>query len=519
MTLKNNDGTRLADLFRKVAGFSPEDVSPLSGAGSNRRYYRLRGGDMSFIGVIGTDAEENRAFCTLAGHFRDKGIPVPAVLCASEDGMSYLQEDLGDISLYDAVASGRKSVSGCPGAGRTSDVPSGEAAGGGYGAEERALLCRAVAMLPKIQFEGARGLDFGICYPEPEFNGRTVMFDLNYFKYCFLKLSGLEFNETMLEDNFERFRDDLLCRMDDTFMYRDFQARNIMVRDGELYFIDFQGGRKGPAYYDLASFIWQASARYPSDLKEELVAAYMDALREYRKVDREDFYRGLRLFSLFRTLQVLGAYGFRGYIEKKKYFMDSVPYAIANLRQMLQEPFADYPYLDSLLRRLCEKVSDGCSCVASDGNPVLEVEIYSFSFKKGIPEDSSGNGGGYVFDCRSLNNPGRYEQYRKSTGRDEDVIRFFAGDRQMEEYLEKMYWTVDQHIDRFLSRGFTHLMASCGCTGGQHRSVYCAEHLAAHIRDKYFCARSSGAGSPADATGRIRIRLVHREQGIEEEIV
>ena len=339
------------------------------------------------------------------------------------------------------------------------------------------LLCHTMEMLPKIQFRGAQGLDWSVCYPEPEFNERMVMFDLNYFKYCFLKATGLEFNEARLQDDFERLKDDLMQDMGDTFMYRDFQARNVMLKDGEPYFIDFQGGRKGPIYYDVASFVWQARSRYPENLRKEMVQTYLTALKGYMQVDEEHFHERLRLFVLFRTLQVLGAYGFRGYFEKKPHFLASVPYALSNLRKLLQKPSSDYPYLNGILTKLT--TMSQFNEIAEDKR--LEVQIYSFAYKKGIPVDKSGNGGGYVFDCRGINNPGKYEHYRQFTGLDPEVIKFLEDDGGITKFLENAYGMVDNHVKVFIERKFTHLQVCFGCTGGQHRSVYCAEHLAQHL--------------------------------------
>jgi hypothetical protein len=359
------------------------------------------------------------------------------------------------------------------------------------------LLCRTTGLLPKIQFEGARGLDFSVCYPQPSFDRKMVMFDLNYFKYCFLKPSGVEFNEVRLQEDFERFADELLKDDSDTFLYRDFNARNVMVKDGNPYFIDFQGGRRGPIYYDVASFIWQARARYPERLKQKMLESYLESLASYVPVDRAFFEERLRLFRLFRMLQVLGAYGFRGLIEHKAQFVVSISPAMADLRKLLETPFAEYPYLQEVLEKMASLERFAGSC--DDGK--LEVKVYSFSFKKGIPQDMSGNGGGYVFDCRSIHNPGRYEPYKKLTGRDEPVIRFLEDDGEIIGFLEHVYGVVDPHVETYSRRGFTSLMVSFGCTGGQHRSVYCAEHLARHLAEKY---------------PDVRVRLIHREQNISE---
>ncbi len=468
----------LKHLFESYTGQEMADMTELNSSGSNRRYFRLTGkSGITLVGVIGLNLKENKAFCGLSRHFLEKGIKVPRVLAISDDGMSYIQEDLGDDLLYTVVAQGRES--------------------GEYSSYERSLLRRTVEMLPKIQFKGAEDLDYNICFPEPAFNGRMVMFDLNYFKYCFLKATGLEFDEVRLQDDFEKLHDDLLRDDSNTFMYRDFQARNVMIKDGEPYFIDFQGGRRGPIYYDVASFIWQARSRYPEDLKNELVETYLRSLRGYDPdIDEKEFREKLRLFVLFRTLQVLGAYGFRGYFEKKPHFLASVPYAIDNLRRMLQTPFERYPYLNEVLTKLTsmqqfyETVED----------KRLQVKIFSFAYKKGIPADQSGNGGGYVFDCRSVNNPGKYEFYRQFTGMDPEVIKFLEDDGEILTFLDHVYALVDAHVKRFIERKFTHLQVCFGCTGGQHRSVYCAEHLAAHLVRKF----------------DIRVSVTHRELDIEK---
>ena len=456
-----------------------KNVTPLAGAGSNRRYCRLEIDGRSCVGTVGTDVKENEAFIALSRHFRAKGLPVPEVLEVSPDGMMYVQEDLGNELLADMVAAAHKE--------------------GGIEPESRLadLLCRTVALLPKIQMEGARGLDFSVCYPQPSFDRRMVMFDLNYFKYCFLKPSGVEFNEILLQDDFERLADDLLACDSEAFMYRDFNARNVMIRDGQPWFIDFQGGRRGPVYYDVASFVWQARAKYPEWLKERMVDAYVEALSGYMEVDMDEFDSCLRLFRLFRTLQVLGAYGFRGLIENKAKFIVCIPQAVSDLKALLEEFPESYPYLSATL----EKMVALPRFAAADDDGRLEVKVYSFSYKKGIPADLSGNGGGYVFDCRSIHNPGRYEPYKKLTGRDLEVIRFLEDDGEITGFLDHVYGVVDPHVETYSRRGFTSLMVSFGCTGGQHRSVYCAEHLARHLAGKY---------------PDVRVRLIHREQSIEE---
>ena len=505
---------KLVQLYKQWSGNAPKDIEHLPGAGSNRQYYRLYDSNgQSVIGVVGTSVEENHAFIYLARHFTRRQLPVPKVLAVSDDERRYLQSDLGAVSLFDAVSGGRD-------------------AGGRYNQHEKDLLTRTIRQLPNIQIRGARELDWKECYPQPAFDQESVLFDLNYFKYCFLKPTEIDFHELKLEANFRLFAKDLTSETMESFLYRDFQARNVMLdAKGNPYFIDFQGGRKGPYYYDLASFLWQASAKYSHKLRRALVYEYYTALQQYTEVPSpRHFVERLSLFVLFRTLQVLGAYGFRGYFERKKHFIDSIPPAIENLRELVARRDAfPYPYLMDVLKRLTElpqfvrmKVppltrTDGFKTAQNDvytANPLdgpatyskydgkgpLHVSVYSFSYKKGIPDDPSGNGGGYVFDCRSTHNPGRYEPYKKLTGLDEPVIRFLEDDGEILTFLDSVYRLADHHVERYLQRGFTHLMFCFGCTGGQHRSVYCAQHLAEHLHNKY----------------GVEVEITHREQHIHQ---
>ncbi|WP_299992841.1 RNase adapter RapZ [uncultured Bacteroides sp.] len=465
----------LKKLYRTYTGHEPEAVNELPSSGSNRRYFRLTG-TPTLIGVSGTSIEENQTFLYMADHFRKKGLPVPEVVAKSENNTLYLQEDLGDMLLFNAIEKGRKT-----------NV---------FDEEEKQLLHKTMRLLPTIQFIGADGMDFSYCYPQSEFNSRSILWDLNYFKYCFLKATGIEFQEDRLEDDFQKMANVLLRNSSETFMYRDFQSRNVMIKDGEPWLIDFQGGRKGPIYYDVASFLWQAKANYPDSLRQELLKEYIEALRQYQSVDETYFHAQLRHFVLFRTMQVLGAYGFRGYFEKKPHFIQSVPFAIANLRQLLQEPYPEYPYLCHVLKELTElkQFAD------SSQKPQLIVKVTSFSYKKGIPEDSSGNGGGFVFDCRAVHNPGKYDRYKSLTGLDEPVIRFLEEDGEITTFLEHVYGLVDASVKRYMERGFTNLSVCFGCTGGQHRSVYSAQHLAEHLNKQF----------------GVQVNLIHREQNIEQ---
>lgn len=470
----------LSELFISLYGTEPQIRAIGAASGSARRYFRLSCGERSAIGVIGTSREENASFVNLARHFRSKGISVPEVYAVSPDMMCYLQEDLGDESLFDKVAAGRES--GC------------------YSPADEEILKQIVALLPVIQLKGAEGLDFSVCYPEAQFTMQQALFDLQYFKYCFLKPSGIEFRESLLERDFMAMAQDLL---DDTcaFMYRDFQARNVMIKDGKPYFIDFQGGRRGPLQYDIVSFVWQARSRFPREIKQALVEAYLDSLSELIPLDREAFLSKMDVFVLFRTLQVLAAYGFRGNYQRKPHFLKSIPFAIDNLREILSSAdFPEYPYLVSVLKDMLQRQESSSSTgIPEEKEGCLTVEVMSFSYKKGLPQDVSGNGGGYIFDCRSIHNPGRYEQYRNLTGMDKEVADFLEADGEVNEFLSNVYEILDRHIAKYIKRGFTHLQVAFGCTGGQHRSVYCAEKTAGMIAGKY----------------GVRVILRHRERGVE----
>ena len=471
--------------------------------GSNRIYTRETDETgKTIIRVVGTNRDENRAFIYMSRHFSQLGLPVPKVLWVSEDEMSYTQEDLGDTLLFDAIKHGRET--------------------GNFNETERTLLERTLRALAHIQIEGARDFDWSKCFPIPAMDERSIRWDLNYFKYCFLKGTKIEFSEPDLEDDFDRMVSNLTAERsysetvlqqsgptaERSFLYRDFQSRNVMIKDGKPYFIDFQGGRKGPTQYDVASFLWQAKANIPASLREELIDAYLDELEKIEIsthhspiTNRDSWKESLKHFVLLRTLQVLGAYGYRGYFERKPHFLESIPNALINLEEIFtQNPELqqEYPTLFLLSKYLPRTTVERRSTDGQSQCPALVVTIYSFSFKRGIPADESGNGGGYVFDCRSTHNPGKYDEYKALTGLDQPVIDFLEKDGEILTFLNSVYALVDHHVERFLERGFDHLQVAFGCTGGQHRSVYCAEHLAAHLKEKY----------------NVQIELIHRERDI-----
>lgn len=469
----------LRQLFQSFTHKNAEEQTELSASGSNRRYFRLTGEGESVIGVQGTSADENAAFLYMATHFKEKGLNVPQVYAYSDNKMNYIQEDLGDTLLFDFIAEGRKTGVFCE--------------------REKQMLRKTMRALARFQVVGAEDFNFNMCYPLPEFNLRSIEWDLNYFKYCFLKATGLDFQEDRLENDFDRLAYILLQSRSETFMYRDFQSRNVMVHNDEPYFIDFQGGRKGPIYYDVASFLWQAKAHFHPDLRQELIEVYLSEMEHYMHLEREEFYGMLQHFVLFRTLQVLGAYGFRGYFEKKPHFLQSIPFAIENLRQLLDKDNEDYPYLIEVLHAMTELKQFKEVSVRKP----LVVKVYSFSYKKGIPNDDSGNGGGFVFDCRAVNNPGKYERYTFFTGLDEPVIQFLEEDGEILPFLQNAENLVDASVKRYMDRGFRNLMVCFGCTGGQHRSVYAAQKMAEHLNQKF----------------GVEVHLVHREQNIEDHLL
>ena len=482
----------LLQLYKDTFGYAPAAVQQLDKAGSNRTYIRLTAPDGSTcIGVIGLSKTENDAFIYLTRHFHALGLNVPELIAVSEQGCCYLQTDLGTQSLYQALSKGRTS--------------------GNYSEEERTLLAKTMRALAHVQVKGARDLDFNQLIPPVRFDKMAAMFDLNYFKYCFLRTTGVPYDEVALEHDFNRFAEQLVaCASSSetvTFLYRDFQARNVMLKEDEPYFIDYQGGLQGPLHYDVASFLWQASAHYSDELRQTMVEEYLDELATLIEVDRKKFKADLMQFVLFRTLQVLGAYGMLGRFERKPYFIQSTPGALENLHTLLTSGVADaYPYLKQVLTSLIEVelLKKAPATQPTEKKEGLHVRVFSFSYKKsGIPEDTSGNGGGYVFDCRSTHNPGKYEPYKKLTGLQEPVIKFLEDDGEILRFLESVYKLAEFHVERYMERGFTDLMFSFGCTGGQHRSVYSAQHLAEHLHKKY----------------NIHVTVDHREQGVFQELI
>ena len=451
----------LIKLFCQWAGKDSAEIKKLPGAGSNRQFYRIIRDDLSAIGVVGEIDRENEAFIYLDKHFENKGLSVPAVLAHDLKKGIYLLRDLGDSSLFSMVLSRPDPLKITKPLDR--------------------LYRQVMTDLVRFQMEGHQGLDYIRCFPVPSFNRQAMQWDLNYFKYYALKTLNIPFDEYALEKDFGHLMDFLEEANADFFMYRDFQTRNIFIQNGKPWYIDFQGGRRGPLQYDVVSLLFQARADLPEAFREQMLRHYLTQLAKVHHFDREHFIRHYYGFILLRQLQVLGAYGFRGRIEQKPHFIASIPYALKNLHWLLNK--AEFPIeLPELFKILHKMVLPE----EKEKNKGLHVEINSFSFLRyGYPKDHSGNGGGFVFDCRALPNPGRFAEYKSLTGKDKAVIDFLEQKTEVTDFIQHVFFLIDQAVDNYLQRGFDHLSVSFGCTGGQHRSVYSAEQLFNHLNEKF----------------------------------
>lgn len=461
---------QLKRLFEEHYGFAAEDVTPLQGqlGGSGRAILRLSGRGVSAIGILYSVREENVAFLEFSRHFRRLGLPVPAIYAQDLSHGAYLEEDLGDTTLFDFLSDNR----------------------GGDAVAKPAIDAyrKVLAVLPRFQVEGGRDLNFKVCYPRASFDRQSIAWDLNYFKYYFLRLAGVPFNEQSLESDFGRLTKFLLSAPHDYFLYRDFQSRNVMLRDGEPWFVDYQGGRRGALQYDVASLLFDGKADLPPALRQQLLDFYLDCLALHIDLKRDAFMEHYYAYVYIRIMQALGAYGFRGFYERKPHFLQSVPYALKNLRWLAAN--VKLPVTLPAVMEAFERMADsekllGLAASATEvtKRPAeLTVRIFSFSFHRQAPVDASGNGGGFVFDARSLPNPGREERFRQLTGKDAAVIEYLEAQPSVHEFLGHAKALVDGAVKNFRSRGFRDLMISFGCTGGQHRSVYLAEETAKHLR-------------------------------------
>ncbi len=453
----------LNKLFEQHFRAPAKRVQPLQGelGGSGRKIIRLSNEKASAIGILYGVREENLAFLTFSKHFRKRGLPVPEIYGEDLEQGSYLEEDLGDTTLFEFLSKNRQGEQISP---RVVEA-----------------YRKVVAILPRFQVEAGRDLDYGVCYPCASFDRQSITWDLNYFKYYFLRLAGIPFSESSLEADFGRLTDFLLSANCDYFLYRDFQSRNIMLPGGEPHFVDYQGGRKGALQYDIASLLYDAKADLPPELRQQLLDHYLDELDEYVAIDRDTFLRHYYAYVYVRIMQALGAYGFRGFYERKAHFLQSVPYALKNLRWLLHN--ARLPIeLPTLMAAFASMLSSEKLHGLAGQADSLTVRVFSFSFHKGLPKDESGNGGGFIFDGRSLPNPGREERFKELTGKDQPVIDYLNQADGVHHFLASTMSLVDASIANYQERGFKNLMVSFGCTGGQHRSVFLAEQMARRLR-------------------------------------
>ena len=453
----------LKKLFEQHFSSSAETLRPIGDklGASGRRIIRLSNHQHSAIGILYEAREENVAYLEFSKHFLRHGLPVPEIYAEDLDHGAYLEEDLGNTTLFQFLTKNRVGDQIAP--------PAIDA------------YRKVVAVLPRFQVEAGRDLNYSVCYPRASFDEQSIAWDLNYFKYYFLKLAGIAFNEQALEDDFRHLTDFLLSADRDYFLYRDFQSRNVMLRDGQPFFLDYQGGRKGALQYDIASLLFDAKADLPPALRQQLLDSYLDQLAGHIPLDRDAFLRHYYAYVLIRIMQALGAYGFRGLYEGRPVFVQSIPYALKNVRWLLNHvelPIA----LPALMKAFADMVdSEKLQSVATETDK-LSVRIMSFSFHSGLPRDETGHGGGFVFDARSLPNPGRDERFHAATGKDAAVIEFLEKEEAVRKYLAQAFALVDAAVDNYRKREFKSLSVSFGCTGGQHRSVYLAEQLAKHLR-------------------------------------
>jgi aminoglycoside/choline kinase family phosphotransferase len=457
---------QLKNLFEAWASEKVLNIYPLAKSGSYRQYFRIIGIEKIAIGVFNPDKNENRTFISFTKHFLKKDLSVPKIYSQNLKDDIYLLEDLGDITLFSLIEKEKQNDS--------------------FSTKIVDYYKDALTHLIRFQLDGGKGLDYSVCYPRAKFDKQSILWDLNYFKYYFLKMLKIPFDEQKLETDFNTFSDFLLSADTKYFMYRDFQSRNILVRNNQLYFVDYQGGRKGALQYDVASLLFQAKNNLSKETRTELLSFYLDQLNQRKKVNQNDFKKYYYGYVLIRLLQTLGAYGFRGYYENKTHFLLSIPYALKNLRWLVDEkhipgklPELKNIFVSILKNEELKKLDVG------QQSKQLKVTINSFSYKDGIPKDFSGNGGGFVFDCRSLENPGRYPQYKDSTGLDENVIIFLREKNDVKEFLNSIFSIIDESVKNYINREFKDLMINFGCTGGQHRSVYCAESLARHLKENF----------------------------------
>ncbi len=456
----------IKSLFRSLNGIEPQRVEKLQQSGSDRTYYRIYSGTHTYIATHNPNIKESDTFIYFSRHFASQGLPVPAILAVNNDHTIYLQEDLGNQSLLNMLEQH------------------------GHNAFTYGLFEKSLQQLALMQINGHSGLDYSQCLTAREFGKQAIMSDLLYFKYYFLDTLKLPYDKQAMLDDFEALATYLTRTEHKYFMFRDFQSRNIVVRDGDVFFIDYQGGMQGALQYDVASLLWQAKAELSDDWKSSLLLFYMNEIDKLleKPVDRNIFTGQYNGYVLIRLLQVMGAYGFRGLFERKAHFLSSIPLALKNLQWFVNNKRVGIvtPEFDRVLRIVTgEEIIQRFQPTLANAETPLVVRVNSFSYKKGLPTDDSGNGGGFVFDCRGILNPGRYDAYKKHSGLEKHVQDFLEQQTRMNDFLNSVFDITDITVEDYLRRGFNDLMINFGCTGGQHRSVYAAEQTARHLRNKY----------------------------------
>ncbi len=463
--MSSNHKTLLSQLFEKWSGEAAELVLPLAPSGSSRIYYRLQGKTKAAIGTYGTDTKENKAFVNITKDWNKKGLPVPKLYETDLDNNIYIQEDLGATTLYSFL------------------LQKGET----FPPNLLKMYEKVVQELALVQIKGGKDLDYSDCYPRTAFDKQSMLWDFNTFKYYFLKLGGFGFDEQALEKDFHTFSDYLLQADCSHFMLRDFQSRNIMMRNGKPFFIDYQGGRRGALQYDLASLLYQAKANIPPATRLALLHTYLDTAESLTTIDRTQFIEYYYAYALIRAIQTFGTYGYRGLYERKEHFLNSIPFAVNNIRWFIKniDLKIQIPELWKALEAIAASDQFDPFDTSKGKSSLLTITVNSFSYKSGVPEDVSGNGGGFIFDCRGIHNPGRYEPYKKLTGRDKPVINFLKQYSNIDSFLNNIFYIVDPVVENYIERSFTNLMINFGCTGGQHRSVYSADAISKHLKQKF----------------------------------